>query len=144
MSVRAGKIILTVALAVTLLGPAMVDFNDSHVFNPDWPPHARYHEVMLLAIGIAMSVIGLWLVWRRSVDPTTSLRVAAAVPVVVWGSFFVPLFVPGTSVEEFPGEVGLLLGIPLNLFLAGLFIVLTLVGYRLSNRRTLTPPLRRS
>ncbi|MCO8276793.1 hypothetical protein M1L60_40060 [Actinoplanes sp. TRM 88003] len=132
---RTGRIVLTVALAATLLGPTVVDFNESHVFNEDWPPHARYHAVMLLAIGMAMSVVGLWLVWRRSTDPVTSLRVAAAVPVVVWGAFFVPLFVPGTSVEEYPGEVGRLLGLPLNLLLAGVFIALTLAGYGLATRR---------
>ncbi|MBE1470406.1 DUF6640 family protein [Kibdelosporangium phytohabitans] len=130
--VRAGKIVLTVALAATMLGPAVADFNDSHVFNPDWPPHARFHAVMLLAVGIGVSIAGLWLVWRRSPDPATGLRVAAAVPVVVWGAFFVPLFVPGTSVEEYPGEVGRLLGVPLNLVLAGVFMVLAVAGYRLS------------
>jgi hypothetical protein len=128
--VRTGKIILTVTLAATMLGPAVVDFNDSHVFNPDWPPHARFHEVMLLAVGIGMSVVGLWLVWRRS----PNFLAATAVPVVVWGAFFVPLLVPGTSVEEYPGEVGRLLGIPLNLLLAAVFIVLAVVGYRLCAR----------
>lgn len=131
---RTGKIILTVTVVATLLGPAVVDFNDSHVFNPDWPPHARFHAVMLLAVGIGMSIVALWLLWRHSPSPITNLRVAAAVPVVVWGAFFVPLFVPGTSVEEYPGEVGRLLGIPMNLLLAGVFIVLTLIGYQLCAR----------
>jgi hypothetical protein len=131
---RAGKILLTVAVIATMLGPAVVDFNDSHVFNPDWPPHARFHAVMLLAVGIGMSIGALWLLWRRSSRSATDLRVATAVPVVVWGAYFVPLLVPGTSVEEYPGEVGRLLGVPLNLLLAGVFIALALVGYRLCAR----------
>ncbi|RSM80091.1 hypothetical protein DMH04_30645 [Kibdelosporangium aridum] len=129
--VRAGKIILTVALVATMLGPTVVDFNESHVFNPAWPPHARFHAVMLLAVGIGMSIVGLWLVWRRS----PSYEVATAVPVVVWGAFFVPLLVPGTSVEEYPGEVGRLAGIPMNLLLAGVFILLALIGYWMSVRK---------
>ncbi|RZQ62391.1 DUF6640 family protein [Amycolatopsis suaedae] len=130
----AGKAILTVVLVATMTGPAVVDFNDSHVFNPDWPPHARFHAVMLLAVGAAMSAVALWLLWRRPAD-RTGLRVATAVPVAVWGAFFVPLLVPGTSVEEYPGEVGRLLGMPLNLVLAAVFIALTLTGYGLSVRR---------
>ena len=60
MSVRrTGRIVLTVALAATLLGPTVVDFNESHVFNEDWPPHARYHAVMLLAIGMFQGLAGL-------------------------------------------------------------------------------------
>lgn len=135
---RTGKIILTVALAGTMLGPAVVDFNDSHVFNPAWPPHARYHAVELLAVGMAMSVIGLWLVWGRS----PRLGVATAVPLVVWGAFFVPLFVPGTSVEEYPGEAGRLLGIPMNLVGATAFILLALIGYWLASRSEAVPPPR--
>ncbi|MCE7010953.1 hypothetical protein LWC34_50345 [Kibdelosporangium philippinense] len=127
---RAGKIILTVTLVATMLGPTVIDFNESHVFNPAWPPHARFHTVELLAVGIGMALVGLWLLWRRSF-----FQVAAAVPVVVWGAFFVPLFVPGTSYEEYPGESARLAGIPMNLFMAVVFIVLTLAGYWMCVRK---------
>jgi hypothetical protein len=90
---------------------------------------------MLLAVGFGMSAVAMWLLWRRSSDRVRDIRVATAIPLVAWGAYYVPLFVPGAEIEDVPGEENRLAGIPLNLVLAGVLIVLTLVGYHMSTRR---------
>lgn len=60
--------------------------------------------------------------------------VAAAVPIFFWGSFFIAVFVPGSSLSVSPEETPpSLAGIPLypNIILAGINVILSLVSYKL-------------
>jgi Family of unknown function (DUF6640) len=56
-----GKILITLALAITAVGSLLADWNRTHVFNPEWPPHARFHEVAYLCLAVGASALGLWL-----------------------------------------------------------------------------------
>lgn len=60
-SMTAGRLLITFAVIATLVGPIGADLNASHVFNPEWPPHARFHSVASLAMTVGFSVIALWL-----------------------------------------------------------------------------------
>ena len=65
----AGRLILSLVLVSSAAALIGFQWNDSHVFNPGWHPHARFHAVQLLIFGIAMSSTELWLLWRRSLEP---------------------------------------------------------------------------
>lgn len=43
----------------------VLEISDTHVFNEEWPPHARLHEVWQLATNTSLAVLCLWLVWLR-------------------------------------------------------------------------------
>src|SRR3712207_5999807 len=95
-----GRLLITVALVSTVVGPVAADWNRTHIFNPEWPPHARFHGVVGLCLSVAFSLVGLWLLWRPSPERDLHTLVAALVPVVGWGSFFLALQVPGASFED--------------------------------------------
>ena len=132
MSKRIGRIILSVLVVATTVISVAVDWNSSHVFNPDWYPHARFHDVMLLWLLIGLVPILLWLLWRNSLEPEVGVTVTTLVILFFWSSFFVNLLVPGTSpaanLEESPP---ILYGIPLypNMIIAAISIVLAIIGY---------------
>ncbi|WP_019506188.1 DUF6640 family protein [Pleurocapsa sp. PCC 7319] len=129
-----GKFLLSIVLVSGALISIIVDWNESHVFNPEWTSHARFHDVVLLCMLTGMSIVGLWLIWRRSLEPNISFMVAAAVPILFWGSFFIAVFVPGSSLSVSPEETPpSLAGIPLypNIILAGINVILSLVSYKL-------------
>lgn len=126
---RAARLLLTFAAIGTLVGPVGADLNQSHVFNPEWPPHARFHSVASLAMTSGFSLIAMWLVWRRSHEPAISMMVAAAVPILAWGSFFIALVVPGAAVEDHSETLARLGGIPINVVVAALFTALAILGY---------------
>jgi hypothetical protein len=37
-----GKILLTLDAVGLLFGAPLADYNHTHIFNPRWPPHAKY------------------------------------------------------------------------------------------------------
>jgi len=129
-----GRILLTIALLSTLFGPISADWNHTHVFNASWSPHAKFHSVAGLFMTIGFSLIGLWLLWCKSMDFLPQLLVATAVPVLAWGTFFLAVLVPGTGVEDQPGTLPRVIGLPLNLFVALIFSALAIAGYLICRR----------
>jgi hypothetical protein len=83
---------------------------------------------------IGFSLIGLWLLWRKSMDFLPQLLVATAVPILAWGTFFLAVLVPGTGVEDHPGSLPRVIGLPLNLFVALIFSGLAITGYVMCRR----------
>ncbi|MEK6154717.1 hypothetical protein WIW50_15720 [Flavobacteriaceae bacterium 3-367] len=58
---------LTVTFSVILYAIAVpyLEINNTHVFNPDWTPHVRIHEVWQLITNSVIGVLCLWLVWKK-------------------------------------------------------------------------------
>ena len=58
-------------------GPINADFNDTHLFNPDWPPHARLHMMTVFTSAVALAIFGLYLVWGKTHSRLERLRLSA-------------------------------------------------------------------
>lgn len=59
------RILATIGLMVFGLLIPLLEVNPTHVFNPDWPQHARFHNVWQLLTNTGLALLGLWLVWLR-------------------------------------------------------------------------------
>lgn len=57
------------------------------------------------------------------------MLMAAAVPILAWGSFFIAIIVPGAAVEDHPETLARIVGIPLNVIAAAIFSLLAALGY---------------
>src|SRR5258706_10699165 len=114
-----GKMLISLAAILTAVVPFLADWNDSHLFSPQWSPHARFHGVVSLGMTTMLSSVALWLLWRRSPDQDTAVTVAAAIPVAYWGPFFLAPFVSGTTVEDPGHRLVRIIGVPSNLMGAG-------------------------
>lgn len=42
-----------------------LEINDTHVFSPDWIPHAKIHEVWQLITNSSIGFLCLWLTFKR-------------------------------------------------------------------------------
>ena len=56
---RTGRRILSSVAALTAAGGFLADWNRTHLFNPDWPPHARFHDAQTILLGSLLGVGGL-------------------------------------------------------------------------------------
>ena len=132
---RISRILLSVVLVSTAVVSVAVDWNASHIFNPEWHPHAKFHDVVMLWLLSGCSIMALWLLWRRSAEPAIAYTVAMLVPVIFWSPFFfTTLLVPGTSLKADPKEaLPVLAGITIypNVAIAAISVILALIGYGL-------------
>jgi hypothetical protein len=133
---KLGKWVMTFVLVAGAVVSTAVDWNETHLFNPAWHPHARFHDALFLMILDAMSLVVLWLLWRRSAEPEIGLKVAALFAAAVWTPFFyIEALIPGTSLlasDNVPAlKVGSMTFAP-NLVVAAVLFLLTLVAYWLA------------
>ncbi len=43
----------------------LADWNATHIYNPLWPPHAKFHNAQTMTIAVLLGVSGLVFLWRR-------------------------------------------------------------------------------
>ena len=64
--IKLGKWIMSFVLVAGAVVSTAVDSNTTHLFNPAWHPHARFHDALFLLILDATSLVTLWLLWACS------------------------------------------------------------------------------
>src|SRR5437899_10889746 len=95
-----GKILISLAAIITAVAPFLADWNDSHLFSPQWSPHAHFHGDVSLGMTTILSSVALWLLWRRSPDQDATVTVADAIAMSYWLPSLLALFYPGTDIIE--------------------------------------------
>lgn len=66
-----GRLLVTLVILSLIPGAFIADYSDTHLFNPRWPPHARFHNAQTMSMSIALTLPTLWYAWRgpRSTQP---------------------------------------------------------------------------
>jgi hypothetical protein len=130
------KVLMTLVLVGGSVLSFVLDWSPNHLMNPLWHPHARFHGALLLFLlgGVSMTVT--WLLWRRSKEPEIAFVVAAAVSIAYWTPlFYIPLILPSSTWwAGKPGTEPHIDGMVFypNLAVAGIFLLTTIVAYRLA------------
>lgn len=116
------KIAITTLTLFYGLVPALADLNETHLLNPIWSAHARFHTAWFLAFTAGVAATALSLVWAKD---------ELIVPTIL-GLFFVTgfwvatLFGPsyGGALVDPNGHVHTVLGLEPNMFLFSVLSVL--------------------
>lgn len=134
---RISRFVLSGAALGTIVGTGRADINRTHVFNPKWPPHARFHSAAGWGTVAGSQLLALWLTWRPAearAEGDLAVKVAALLPVIAWAPFFPALATSGTAVEDEPGHLPRIAGVPANLVPAALVPIIAGLGYLLHRR----------
>jgi len=148
----AGRLITSLAAISNSISPYIADFNESHVYNPKWPPHARFHNGQTMSMGLLLGLATLYYTWRPLVSAVygtglyatktaarDSMFSAAIIGSLYWISGVSAIFYPGTKWidPEFVNSKydGKLLGMPGQLPVFVLHAVFVWVGYALEANR---------
>jgi hypothetical protein len=129
---RVSRLILSGAAVGTMVGTARADINRTHMFNPAWPPHARFHSAAGWGTIAGLQLFALWLLWRPGQSASqvdAAATTAAVLPMTAWVPFFFALALPGTAAEDDPGHLPRIAGVPANLVPAALVPSLSALGY---------------
>jgi hypothetical protein len=87
---------LVTAVAVLTSCLAYVfDWNETHVYNPNWPPHAKFHNAQTLLLGPLLGAVSLYLLWGKH-----DLHTAILTSSLYWISQLGSLAFPGTALVD--------------------------------------------
>jgi hypothetical protein len=54
-AVLPARIVLSLIGTATAVGGYLADWNETHVFNPKWSPHAKFHNGQTMSTGLALA-----------------------------------------------------------------------------------------
>ncbi|WP_430409399.1 hypothetical protein [Kordia sp.] len=118
------KIAITFSVFLYAVVVPYLDLNETHVWNPDWTPHARIHEVWQLITNSSIGFLCLWLVWYKK-----EVQLSAVLSLIVMGGFLVAFFIKdgyGGSMKYVDGSEKTVFGINIGILgfgIAFLFLI---------------------
>lgn len=125
------RLFITFCVLVFAVVIPILETNASHVFNPNWTPHARFHEVWQLLTNCGLGLLCLWLAWVKN-----QIRLASVLVTLVMGGILI-----AHAIQDIYGGSVLsgntsktVLGLELSIFVAGLTIILALGAALLESR----------
>lgn len=81
------KILLTIATLGYSAVPAKFDSDETHVKNPDWDAHARFHIVWQVSSYVYVALLALYLIWTAGTE-TWPLWLAAFLAIAAYAGFW--------------------------------------------------------
>lgn len=99
-SISTGKILITIVALMTAFGSYIFDWNHTHIFNPNWPPHAKFHNAQTMILGTLLGLLVLWLLWIQKEYKLSTLRLIMIVASLYWIGQIGAFFFPGTALVD--------------------------------------------
>lgn len=78
-------------------GGLLADLNNTHLYNPRWPPHARFHDGQTMAVGVLLALASLFFAWRGTGDRKTNVLAATLFAGLLYVSQAAANFFPGVA-----------------------------------------------
>ncbi|KAI1423421.1 hypothetical protein F5Y12DRAFT_536247 [Xylaria sp. FL1777] len=94
-----GRILLTVDSLLLLLGAPIADYGPTHIFNPNWPPHAKFHNGQTINLSLLLGLATLFYAWRGAATPALKkefMLVSAFTGSIYWIAGICAILYPGT------------------------------------------------
>ena len=92
-----GKVVLSVVALFTAISPYLADWNATHIYNPLWPPHAKFHNAQTMAMAVLLGVSALFFIWFRRGDTKSNLLPALLLVSFYWVSQAFAFLYPGVA-----------------------------------------------
>ncbi|WP_410672095.1 DUF6640 family protein [Amycolatopsis sp. cmx-4-68] len=98
-----GKVFISLSAVGTMVGSYVADWNETHIHNPTWPPHAKFHNAQTMSMGAALSLATLYHLWKPG-RSRESLDSAAIIASVYGLTQLSAVLYPGTASVDPPRE----------------------------------------
>lgn len=98
-----GKVLISLSAAGTAVGVYVADWNKTHIYNPTWPPHAKFHNAQTMSMGVALGLASLYYLWKPA-QTRASLETAAVIASIYGVTQLSVALYPEVSSVDPPGE----------------------------------------
>lgn len=135
-TVMLGRVIMTIATLIYGIIPPLVDLRETHVFHPDWTPHARMHMVWLLGTNTSIAMVALYILWLHQSSLILRVRLAGVLGLCVYGGFMLSASTTslyGGSLSD-AGGVPPIMVMDANILAFSLALLLLLAGWFLASK----------
>ena len=135
---QTGRWLLASVAATTAVGGYITDWNQTHLFNPRWTAHAKFHDAQTILLGTLGGGSALILLRRTDGDQLVQLRMATWILALFWLSMAGSILFPNTAQADpdFADLIPTIAGIRLGPTAVSLLMLgLIAIGYRLEQRR---------
>ncbi|MBP2551815.1 hypothetical protein J2858_004758 [Neorhizobium galegae] len=135
----ASSLMFSFVAIITAIGAHLADYSSTHLFNPAWPGHAKYHAGHTMALAALLGVLTLFFAWRPGGDVLTNLLAAAGFGSIYWISQSVAICYPNTLFfdPEFDVPINYILGLPAQAMFQIVFLSVTAIAFLWGLRSTI-------
>ncbi|GCE21904.1 DUF6640 family protein [Dictyobacter kobayashii] len=97
-----GRLLVSIVALATILGGLLADFvvpatARQHIFNPHWPPHAKFHNGQTISLGILLGGLSLFLLWIPLQTSWPQFQLAVLIASFYWIALLCARAFPGTA-----------------------------------------------
>lgn len=136
---KTGKFLISFIAVFTAVSPYLADWNETHIYNPNWPPHAKFHNAQTMIFGAYLGLLSLWVLWgRKDISESEKLNQGTVFAALYWLAQLPAILFPGTAFNDPNGlPMPTVLGVQTNQVLLSIFFILPLIGlgYYLERKR---------
>jgi len=128
-----GRVLITLAALWSAGGSYIFDWNHTHIYNPHWPPHAKFHNAQTMLLGTCLGILSLWILWFEKLNEGLKIRFAVILASFYWITQVGATLFPGTALTDpefsYPGEP------PHQLIVDVVMLLLLAIAWPLEMRR---------
>jgi len=124
----------------TAISGFVMDMNRTHMFNPRWTPHSKFHDAITIMNGTFLGSAALYFLLSKKQRNKSGLGMGAFLPGIFWGSLLSAFAFPGAKgiESEFPEKVPKIGNVAINeSAAASLTLLLLVVGYIKARKKNL-------
>ncbi|KAH7063306.1 hypothetical protein B0J12DRAFT_562343 [Macrophomina phaseolina] len=144
-----GRLLLTLVALVTSTGCFIADWNETHIYNPTWTAHAKFHNGQTMSMGALLGVAALWYLYAPPSPRTASkeesknsemqnLKTVVLLDALYWVTQASAYAYPGSEAfDPIPGREEVVQDWLLQAKLEAVLLGMVGVGWWLESRRIL-------
>lgn len=99
-----GQTLFTLVGIFTSIGGLLADFNETHIYNPTWTPHAKFHTGQTMSMGVYLGGATIYFALRKAKDPLDNLNITTIFAMAYWVTQALAIFYPGTKAADPPQD----------------------------------------
>jgi len=135
---KTGRRLLAGVAISTIVGGYITDWNRTHLFNPRWTAHAKFHDAQTILLGTLAGGSALILLRRTGGNQQLQVNMAAWILALFWLSMAGSILFPNTAQADpdFADLIPTIAGVRMGPTAVSLLMLgLIAIGYRLEQRQ---------